>query len=111
VDGAFGHRGVMSAVRWGVAVGLAAAACGAGEPVLAPGVKLQAGGQDIDIGIGHLVPCVADWNGDGRKDLLLGQFMEGRIRFYPNTGTDAQPAFRAFELLAAGGAPIRLDAG
>ena len=90
---------------------LTVAACGAGEPVLAPGVRLQADGKDIDIEIGHLVPCVADWNGDGRKDLLLGQFKEGGIRFYPNVGRDDRPEFKAFEFLAAGGAPIRLDAG
>ncbi len=101
----------MNAIRWGMAAGMAAAACVAGEPVLAPGVRLQADGRDIDIEIGHLVPCVADWNGDGRKDLLLGQFREGRIRFYPNAGTDAQPVFKSFELLSAGGTPIRLDAG
>ncbi len=93
------------------AVMMAAAACAAGPPKLGRGVKLQAGGKDIDVEIGHLVPCVADWNGDGRKDLLVGQFKEGRIRVYLNRGKNEAPEFKDFELLAAGGRPIRLDAG
>ncbi len=80
-------------------------------PQLAPGVKLKANGNDIDIPIGHLVPWVTDWNGDGKKDLMVGQFQEGRIRLYVNQGTDAEPKFGASRLLEAGGKPIRLDAG
>lgn len=33
-----------------------------------------------------------DWNADGRKDLLVGEF-EGYIRVYLNTGTNASPLF------------------
>ena len=38
------------------------------------GVKLMAAGEPIDVEIGHLVPCVSDWNNDGRLDLLVGNF-------------------------------------
>ena len=36
-----------------------------------PGVPLQAAGVSLDVG-SYAIPCVADWNGDGRKDLLVG---------------------------------------
>jgi hypothetical protein len=78
---------------------------------LASGVKLMAAGEPIDIEVGHLVPCVTDWNSDGRKDLLVGQFRPGAIRLYLNHGTDASPVFKDFSMLHAGGKPIRLDAG
>jgi len=82
-----------------------------GDPSLGPGVKLMAGGEPIDVEIGHLVPCVSDWNSDGKKDLLVGQFKSGAIRLYLNQGTDAAPMFKDFSMLHAGGKPIRLDAG
>jgi hypothetical protein len=75
------------------------------------GVRLEADGKAIDVDIGHLVPCVTDWNGDGKKDLIVGQFSGGRIRLYLNQGTDSKPVFKGFEYLEAGGAEIRLPAG
>ena len=80
-------------------------------PDLQKGVKIQADGEDIDIEVGHLVPWTMDWNGDGRKDLILGQFNEGRIQLYLNHGTDAAPLLRDSGLVEAGGRPSRLDAG
>jgi len=83
----------------------------AGEPQLGPGVKLLANGKPIDVEIGHLVPTVMDWNGDGKKDLIVGQFSNGGIRLYLNEGTDAEPQFGAFTYLQAGGKTIKLSAG
>lgn len=83
----------------------------AAPPALGPGVPVEADGKPINVKIGHLVPAVADWNGDGKKDLIVGQFDGGRIRLYLNTGTDAAPAFAGFSGLQAGGAEIRLPAG
>ncbi len=83
----------------------------AGEAKLAKGVKLEAAGKPIDVEIGHLVPRACDWNNDGRKDLIVGQFKDGAIRLYVNQGTHAAPVFGDFSLLKAGGKPIRLDAG
>lgn len=80
-------------------------------PKLAKGVKLQAAGKPIDIEVGHLVPSACDWNNDGKKDLIVGQFAGGAIRLYLNEGTDAAPVFGEFSLLHAGGKPIKLDAG
>ncbi len=52
-------------------------------------------------------PAVVDWNGDGRKDLILGT-EAGLIRFYPNIGTDTAPAFQNYEHIQAAGADINL---
>ena len=75
------------------------------------GVKLKANGEPIDVRIGHLVPCVLDWNNDGKKDLIVGQFSGGKIRLYLNQGTDDEPQFKEFSTLEAGGKEISLPAG
>jgi len=93
-----------------VAASLAALCCTA-IAGLKPGVKLQADGNDIDVKIGHLVPCALDWNGDGKKDLIVGQFSGGKIRLYLNRGTDAAPVLKDFSLLRAENKEIRLPAG
>ena len=94
---------------------LAGAAAAMGGVELQPGVRLTVGDKilDDDMGIGHLVPTVADWNGDGRKDLIVGAFTgnPGNVRLYLNTGTDAEPRFTGFTCLEAGGKPIRLSGG
>jgi len=77
----------------------------------ADGVKIEADGKAIDVNVGHLVPWVTDWNGDGKKDLIVGQFDGGRIRLYLNQGTDSEPVFKDFSYLQAGGKEIHLDAG
>ena len=78
---------------------------------LREGVRLEAAGETINVEIGHLVPCALDWNGDGAKDLIVGQFSGGRVRLYLNRGSDAGPKFGASAFLKAGGKEIRLDAG
>ncbi|MBM3315275.1 VCBS repeat-containing protein, partial [candidate division WOR-3 bacterium] len=52
-------------------------------------------------------PAVADWDGDGRKDLLLGT-ETGYINFYHNFGTDSWPMFQTFEQVHANGSAIYL---
>jgi hypothetical protein len=72
-----------------------------------PGVLLQAAGQALDVGT-YAIPCVADWNGDGRKDLLVGYQTAGKIALYLNTGSDANPVFTTSVNLQAGGVDISL---
>jgi hypothetical protein len=66
----------------------------AGE--LLPPVALEAAGKPIDVEIGHAAPFVGDIDGDGVKDLLVGQFGEGKLRIYVNKGTSAAPRFESF---------------
>ena len=65
----------------------------AGE--LAPPVRLEAAGKPIDTDIGHAAPFVGDFDGDGVKDLLVGQFGNGILWIYRNLGTNAQPKLAA----------------
>lgn len=50
-------------------------------------VRLEAGGEVVRVEApGYAAPCLADLDGDGRKDLLVGQFSRGKIRVYRNEG-------------------------
>jgi hypothetical protein len=68
------------------------------------------GGVQIDVDY-YGSPYVYDWNGDGKKDLILGQFTSGYIRFYSNIGSDLNPQFSGFEYLSASGSQITLPYG
>lgn len=76
----------------------------AASPQLRPAVALTAGGP-IAPGT-YAIPCVADWNGDGKKDLLVGYRTADKVALYLNAGTDASPVFTNFTPLQAGGADI-----
>lgn len=94
---------------------------------LQPPVRILAGKQPIDVTTGHAAPYVIDFDGDGVKDLLVGEFGDGkfpaaelpdalsegwkksdrfangRLRIYRNVGTNKAPRFDGFEYLQAGG--------
>jgi hypothetical protein len=72
-----------------------------------PGQLLQAAAQPLDVGT-YAIPCAADWNGDGRKDLLVGYQTAGKVALYLNSGSDANPAFTTSANLQAGGTDINL---
>ena len=55
-------------------------------------------------------PVAADWNGDGKLDLLAGN-SAGYIQYFENTGTKQSPAFTDRGYLEAGGRTIRHLAG
>jgi hypothetical protein len=50
-------------------------------------------------------PAVLDWNGDGKKDLLLG-CENGQVLLWANVADDTWPMFQTAETLAAGGDPL-----
>jgi hypothetical protein len=62
---------------------------------LAPPVRLEAAGKPIDTNVGHAAPFVCDFDGDGVKDLLVGQFGGGQLLIYHNEGTNTQPKLAA----------------
>jgi hypothetical protein len=87
----------------GVLLGLAFAP-GERSAELAAPVHVEAGGRPLDVErSGHAAPFVADFDGDGLPDLLVGQYHEGRLRIYRNKGTRARPKFDTYEWFRAGG--------
>jgi hypothetical protein len=73
---------------------------------LAPPVRLEADGQPIDIGklsdIAHAGPWIANVDGDGDRDLLVGDF-PGYFWLFENTGTEEKPVYAGRGKLQAGG--------
>ena len=69
-------------------------------------VRLMADGEPIDIGklssIAHAGPCIADVDGDGDRDLLVGDF-PGYFWYFRNEGDDAGPLYASVGKLQAGG--------
>lgn len=107
-------------------VGCAVSALAQTDTLLPP-ERIFAGKDAIDVTTGHAAPYVLDFDGDGRKDLLVGEFGDGefpvaelpdalaagwkqpgnfanaRLRIYRNVGTNQAPKFDGFEYLQAGG--------
>jgi hypothetical protein len=69
-------------------------------------VRLQADGKPIDIAtfsqIAHAGPAIADVDGDGDRDLLVGDF-PGFFWYFQNEGDDAKPRYTSKGKLQAGG--------
>jgi hypothetical protein len=77
-----------------------------------PPVAIEANGTPINVGTGgNASPYVVDWNGDGRQDLLLGQYSSGKVRFYANTDSNFNPVFGDFVYLQADGVDISVSSG
>lgn len=54
--------------------------------------------------VGHAAPYVADYDGDGNKDLLVGEYFKGRLRIYRNKGSNKEPRFDGFSVFQNGDA-------
>jgi len=54
-------------------------------------------------------PVVSDLDGDGKKDLLIGD-SAGQLSFYRNVGTDVAPTFSGHSLIESGGSVIKVHA-
>lgn len=84
-------------------------------------VRIKSGETPIDVVTGHASPSMRDMDGDGLKDLLVGEFGSGkfpeaefltdasrafksimavsRVRVYRNVGTATAPRFDGFEYM------------
>ena len=61
------------------------------RPAFLSAEPLKAGGQPLKVA-GDAGPCLADWDGDGRLDLLLGSGAGGVV-WCRNTGSAQKPEF------------------
>jgi hypothetical protein len=84
------------------AISMLAARLAAAQELAEP-VPLLVGGKPLDVErMGHAAPFVGDVDGDGAKDLLVGEYYRGQLRIYKNAGTNRQPRFDAYTLLRDG---------
>jgi hypothetical protein len=86
-----------------VVTGLVLAAAATAQTFEKP-VRLKAAGEVITTDIGHSAPYVYDFDGDGVRDLLVGQFGGGKLRIYRNAGTNKKPNYEAHQWFMAAGA-------
>lgn len=92
------------------AVGLITAAQvmaqGHGVEVFADPVRLEADWDPIDIGklstFAHAGPWLADVDGDGDRDLVVGDF-PGNFWLFENNGNDREPVYTSKGKFMAGG--------
>jgi hypothetical protein len=97
---------------------LLAAAPVSALPRLATGQRLMDGASYLDVNL-YAVPFVMDYYGDGKKDLLVGEFLGtagyppnnawGKVRLYLNTNTDEAPLFNGWSYVQAGLPPADIQ--
>jgi hypothetical protein len=95
---------LMSATLFLLLAGLPAAA----DLLLGPEELVQASGADIEVP-GWSVPSFAHWNGDGLKDLVVGEggvAVDGKVRVYLNVGEPGAPQFSDFFYAQSEGADL-----
>lgn len=69
-----------------------------GAPILSQPVRIDGSEMEIRTGKhGLCYPAIYDWNGDGKPDLLLGEFSTGdrenNVKVYLNSGSKKKPRF------------------
>jgi hypothetical protein len=67
-----------------------------------PGSKVN-----IDVGL-RATPTVADWNLDGKKDLVIGAY-DSKIHVFMNEGSDTVPDFQTDTLAQDNGQDLQVD--
>ena len=99
------HTNAMPArlTRSVAALTLTSALCAQG---FAAPQRLKAGDEFIETNVGHSAPYLYDFDGDGRRDLLVGEFgiaQQGKLRIYRNIGSDTDPKYGEHDWFEAGG--------
>ena len=69
-------------------------------------VRILAGGEAISVEEpGYACPTMADVDGDGLQDLVVGQFSNGNMQFCKNIAAKGEiPRFAAAKWIQSGGA-------
>src|SRR5262245_64294079 len=71
-------------------------------PAYGKAVKLSAGGKEIVVNHGDSHPVAADWDKDGKLDLIVGTGAGG-VLWYRNVGVQGEPKLAAPVTLVADG--------
>jgi len=79
------------------------------SPAFAKKAYIMAGGRKLDVRE-DAAPRLVDWNEDGKKDLILGNY-DGYVLLYLNSGTNEDPVFTTMDTVKAKGFPIRVGEG
>jgi len=82
-------------------------------PTFGSATAVQAGGADIQVA-NYSVPSLADWNGDGLTDLIVGEKTAdslGKVRVYLNSGTNAAPLYGSFSYAQTETGDLAVNAG
>ena len=78
---------------------------------LEPAAVVHDGDAPIAVPVGHPHPLVIDWDRDGKRDLLVGQFGQGKLRLYLNQGADDAPSFAGYQYVRAVGEEVTVPVG
>ena len=75
-----------------------------GEYTFEKPVRIMAGGEPVSVEApGYACPTLADIDGDGKEDLIVGQFRDGNMQFFRNIAATGQvPEFATAEWIMTG---------
>lgn len=79
-------------------------------PGIVQGVKIQDGPIDLKLS-SDTNATVVDWNNDGLRDLLVGEFAGGYVTLFLNEGTNINPLFNGGAKVESNGSPISVSYG
>lgn len=73
-------------------------------------VRIEAGGSPISVeSPGYACPTIADIDGDGVDDLVVGQFRQGKMKWYRNTAEiNQRPDYEQGQWIESGSKPAEV---
>jgi hypothetical protein len=79
------------------------------DPLFSPPLVVEVDGAPLDVG-SFAAPFVADWNGDGKKDILIGDG-DGYIHVYLDVSTTREPRLISSGVVKLSNQDLTVDEG